>query len=58
MRLVHGEKRDGALPKRFKKRTAPEAFRRDVDEFELAPCQRLNALALLSRGERAVDQRG
>ena len=30
---------------------------RDVDQFELAPRQRPDAFALLSRAERAVDQR-
>ena len=44
-------------PKRFEKRPAAEAFRRDVDKFEFAPRQRPDALALLSRAERAVDQR-
>ncbi len=57
MRFIHREKRDGALAERFQKRAAAEAFRRDVDQFELAPRQRPDPFPLLIRAERAVDQR-
>src|ERR1044071_2310570 len=58
MCFVDRKERNRALPQGFEKRPAPETFRRDVDEFEFAPRQSPNALALFSRAQRAIDQGG
>ncbi len=50
MRLIHGKKGDCALPERFEKRAAAKTFRRDVDQFELAPRQRAGCVRAVPLG--------
>ena len=56
MRFVHREETDRRLSKRFYERSAAEALRRDVNEFVIAARQTANALLLLGRAERTIDQ--